>query len=102
MAPRVDGSLFCRPVPRRWLRRAQQVHCIPRVGRSALVVAWDRAELRRNAVGQIEEGLVDIAPAPAFGRVVTFDNRMSRRAEMFGGVAVRRVVAAADMTAGAT
>ena len=51
-------------------------------------------------VGQIDETLVDIAPAPAFGRIVALDDRMAAGVEMLGGVPVRRVIAAADMAAG--
>src|SRR5581483_9883490 len=51
-------------------------------------------------VAEVEERLVDIAPAPALRRVVALDDRVLRRVEMLGGVAVRRIVAAADMAAG--
>jgi hypothetical protein len=56
--------------------------------------------MRRRAIAQIEHDLIDIAPAPARGRVVTFDNRVPRRVEVPRRVPVRRVVAAPDMAAG--
>jgi len=57
--------------------------------------------MRRHAVRQVEIDLVDIAPAPSFGRVVALDNRMRCFVEMLGGMAIWGIVAAADMTAGA-
>jgi hypothetical protein len=57
--------------------------------------------MRRLAVGQIERDLVNIAPAPAFGRIIALDDRVGGRVIMFGGVLVGRIVAAADMAAGA-
>ena len=50
---------------------------------------------------QIEQDLIDIAPAPSLGWIVTLDDRMFRRMKMPGGVLVGRIVAAADVTAGA-
>src|SRR3569623_685540 len=63
-------------------------------------VPRDRPPLRRP-VGQIDHRLVDIAPAPALGRIIAFDDRVTGRMEMRGRVAVRRIVAAADMAAAA-
>src|ERR1051325_9003392 len=64
-------------------------------------IARDRPELWRSAIGQIEHDLVDVAPAPALGRIIALDHRMAGGVEMFGGVAVGRAVAAADVPAGA-
>src|SRR4051812_26040146 len=61
--------------------------------------ARDRPVLRRHVFAEVEKDLVDIAPAPAFGRIVALDDRVSAAVEMRGGVAVRAVVAAADMAA---
>src|SRR5258706_12659691 len=36
----------------------------------------DRTSLRRLTIGQVEEDLIDVAPAPALGRIVAFDDRM--------------------------
>src|ERR1700758_2579416 len=47
------------------------------------------------------EGVVQEAPAPAFRRVVAFDDRVAARLEMFARVPVGRFVAAADMAAAA-
>src|SRR3984893_11255956 len=63
-------------------------------------VTRDRTQLRRGAVGQIEPDLVDVAPAPAFRRVIAFDDRMPGHMKMLGGMTVRRVVATADVPAG--
>ena len=49
---------------------------------------------------RVEEHLVDVAPAPAFGRVIALDDRMPGGVEMLGGVACSGIVAAADMAAG--
>src|ERR1700674_501683 len=67
---------------------------------SKIIIARDRPVLRRGAVRQIEHHLVDKTPAPALGRIIPLDDRVSGGVEMFCGVAVRRVVAAADMPAG--
>src|SRR6266852_2732824 len=60
--------------------------------------------INRNAEAsepaQIGHNLVDIAPAPALGWVVTFDDRVPCRLEVSCRVPVRRVVAAPDMAAG--
>src|SRR5579871_5246027 len=64
-----------------------------------LVVTRYRAKLRRRRV-EIEEYLVDIAPAPALGRIIALDDRMARGMKMLGRVPVGRVIAAADMAAG--
>src|SRR5665213_2285910 len=59
----------------------------------------NRPALRR-LVGEIDEGLLHVAPAPAFRRIVTLDDGMAGSMKMLGGVSVRRVIAAADMAAG--
>src|ERR1700730_2966669 len=64
-------------------------------------IARNRPELRGRAVGKIEHDLVDVAPAPAFRRIIAFDHRMAGGVEMFGGVTVGRAVAAAHVPAGA-
>src|SRR5271157_3991249 len=66
------------------------------------VVAWDRTVVGRHAIGEIEQHLIDIAPPPSFGRIVTFDDRMSGRVVVLGGVPAGRLIAAADMSACAT
>ena len=64
------------------------------------VVAGDGTVVRRGPIAEVEHYLVNVAPPPAFGRVIAFDDRMPRLVEMFGGMAVRQLVAAADMAAG--
>ena len=56
--------------------------------------------MRGGAIAEVEHDLVEVTPAPAFGRVIAFDDRMARLVKMLGGVAVRRIVATADMAAG--
>src|SRR5215213_47821 len=65
------------------------------------VVARYRPVVWSFSVRQIEQHFVDIAPAPAFRRIVAFDHGMAGGVKVRGGVLVRRIVAAADMTAGA-
>src|SRR3954449_5176289 len=65
------------------------------------VVARYRSVVWSFSVRQVEQHFVDIAPAPAFRRIVAFDHRMGGGMEMRGRVLVRRIVAAADMAAGA-
>ena len=56
--------------------------------------------MRGGAVAEVEYDLVDVTPSPAFGRVIAFDDWMARLVKVLGGVAVRRIVATADMAAG--
>src|ERR1700751_5360177 len=69
---------------------------------SGSVIARYWSVMRRRAVAQIEHDLVDIAPAPALGRVVTFDDRVPCLPEVPRRVPVRRLVTAPDMTTGPT
>src|SRR5450432_2944975 len=57
--------------------------------------------MRRHPVRQIEQHFIDIAPAPPLRRIIALDDRMLGGVKMFGRVFVRRVVTAADVTAGA-
>src|SRR5262249_39484754 len=65
-----------------------------------LVVTRDRPDVRRHPIRQIEQRLIDVTPAPALGRIVAFDDRMSGAVEMLGCVLVRRIIATADVTTG--
>src|SRR5215471_3316978 len=60
-------------------------------------VARDRPVVRRGTPAKVHDNLVDIAPSPAFGRVVALDDRMAGLVKVLGCVSVRRAVAAADM-----
>jgi len=53
------------------------------------VITWDRTELRRDTIGQINKDLVDVTPSPTFRRIVAFDNRMTGGMKMLGSVAIR-------------
>jgi len=57
--------------------------------------------LRGGPVREVEEDLIDVAPAPAFRRIVTFDDGMSGLMKVLGCMLVGRRIAAADMAAGA-
>src|SRR5229473_594570 len=57
--------------------------------------------MRRLSVRKIEQDFIDIAPAPAFRRIVALDDRMLGGVEVLGRVLVGGIVAAADMTAAA-
>src|SRR5712664_3131982 len=57
--------------------------------------------MRRFPVRQIEQDFVDIAPTPAFRRIIAFDHRMRRGVEVLGRVLVGGIVATADVTAAA-
>src|SRR6267154_50693 len=63
------------------------------------VVARDRTVMRRLPVRQIEQDFIDIAPAPAFRRIVALDDRMLAGVEVLGGMLVGGIVATADVTA---
>ena len=59
----------------------------------------DGAVLWRGVAAKVDLHLVDIAPAPALGRVISFNDGMPRLMKMRSGVAVGRVIATADMAA---
>src|SRR5262249_26245687 len=63
------------------------------------IIARDGPVMRRHAVRQIEHHFVDIAPSPAFRRVITFYDGMLAAMEMLGGVLVLGRIAATDMAA---
>jgi hypothetical protein len=65
-----------------------------------LIVARDRTVVGRGAIAEVEHNLVHVTPSPAFGWVIAFDDRMARIVKVLRGVAVRRVVATANMAAG--
>ena len=65
----------------------------------ASIVSRDRTVVGRRAIGKIKRQLIDIAPAPPLRRIVTFDDRMSGRVIVLGGVLARRLIAAADVPA---
>ena len=56
--------------------------------------------MRGLALRKIEHDLVNVAPTPAFRRIISFYNGMLRGVEMSGRVFIGRIIAAADMTAG--
>ena len=64
------------------------------------IVARDRTVVLRGAIAEVEDDLVDVTPAPAFGWVIAFDDRMACLVKMLRGVPVRRAVATADIAAG--
>src|SRR5579871_1643835 len=68
---------------------------------SGSIVARDRAVVRRLAVRQVEQHLVDIAPAPAFRRIVALDDGMAGGMKMLGRVLVGGIIATADVAAAA-
>src|SRR3981189_1697566 len=65
------------------------------------VVARYRSVVWSFSVRQIKQHFIDIAPAPAFRRIIAFDHGMAGGVEMRGRMLVRRIIAAADMAAGA-
>ena len=67
---------------------------------AASVKARDRAVMRGGTTAEVEQDLVNETPSPAFGWVIAFDDWMARQVKMLGGVAIRRVVATANMAAG--
>src|ERR1700691_5613531 len=64
------------------------------------MIARDRTVMRRGPIAEVKHHLVNVTPSPAFGWVIAFDDRVPRLVEMFRGMAVRRIVATADMAAG--
>ena len=52
--------------------------------------------MRRRAITEIQHDFVNVAPAPPFGGIVTFNNRMTCRMKMPRCVAMRGIIAALD------
>src|SRR5471032_570803 len=65
------------------------------------IITGNRPNLRGDVAGQIEHHFVNIAPSPAFGRIIAFDDGMLGAVKMLGGMLAAGLVAAADMAAGA-
>src|ERR1700730_4204594 len=95
-------STNCRQACSRHHVASAGVHALPRAScvYANSNVARDRPILRRGTSAKIHCNLVDIAPSPAFRRIVALDDRVAGLVKMLGGVTVRRAVAAADMAAG--
>ena len=62
----------------------------------------NRPRVRGHPVRQVEIDLIDIAPAPTFGRIIAFNDGVRGFVEMLGRMAIRGIVATADMPTGAT
>ena len=60
----------------------------------------DRTSLRRRPIRQVKHDFVNVTPAPAFGRIIGFDDRVIGCMKMLRRVAVGRLITATDMTAG--
>lgn len=83
------------------LTRASPAPSQPSLQRGvASIKSRDRTYLRRRSIRQVKHDFVDITPAPAFGRIIGFDDRVSGCMEMLRRVPVRRLITATDMTAG--
>jgi hypothetical protein len=66
----------------------------------ASIKSRDGTYVGRRAIGQVKDGFVNVTPAPAFGRIIGFDDWVMGCMKMLRGVAVGRLVAATNMTAG--
>jgi hypothetical protein len=73
---------------------------LPRRPPTGSIVAGDQAQLRCWLASEINLDIVDEAPAPAFRRIVSLNDRMPGGVEVVPGVTMGRTVAAADMAAG--
>ena len=62
-------------------------------------VARDAAVVGRHVAAEIEHDLIDITPAPALRRIIAFDDGMAGGVEVFGRVAMGRLIATPDMPA---
>ena len=67
---------------------------------AGLIVARNRAALRRRAIREIKEHFIDKTPTPALRWVVAFNDGMSSGMKMLGGVPPRRLVATPHVSAG--
>jgi len=64
------------------------------------VISGNSIQVRRRPVRKIEHHLVDVTPAPPFRWIIGFDDRVPGSVKVFCRVAIGRLIAAADMTAG--
>jgi hypothetical protein len=65
------------------------------------IIAGYGSILRRSIFAKIKKNLIPVAPAPAFGGIVAFDNGVTGAMKMRGRVAVGRLIATANVTASA-
>jgi hypothetical protein len=64
-----------------------------------LIITWDWSILRCRVFSQVEEHFIHVAPAPAFGRVITLDNQVMRAVIMTGCMATWRLIATTNVSA---
>jgi hypothetical protein len=62
----------------------------------------DRPVVRSHAIRKIERDFVNVAPAPSFGRIIAFDNRVSGCVKVLRRVAIGGIVTAPNMAARTT
>ena len=68
-------------------------------GRKSLIISWDGSVLRCRVVSQVEEHLVHVTPAPAFGRIITLDDQVTGCVIMTGRMTARRLIATTNVSA---
>jgi hypothetical protein len=66
----------------------------------ALIITRDRPILRRRSIGKVKDNFVHVTPAPVLRWIVSFNDRVRRGMKVLGRMPVRRIIAAADVTAG--
>src|SRR5712672_846303 len=65
-----------------------------------LVITWDWSVLRCRVVSQVEEHFIHVAPAPALGRIITLDDRVTCCPIMTGCMTTWRLIATTNVSAG--
>ena len=68
-------------------QRARRLDSHPAARRDSVVLR-DGSVLWGHSIPEIKDHFVDVAPSPAFGRVVALDDGVLRGAEMLGGMLV--------------
>jgi hypothetical protein len=66
----------------------------------ASIKSRHRTSVRRRPIRQVKHDFINVTPAPAFGRIIGFNDRVIGCMKMLRCVAVGRLITATDMTAG--
>ena len=85
-------------------RPARQADCRPGTGPAVAanvtsIISRDKTVVDRWSIRKIKHNLVDVAPAPALGRIVALNDRMMRGVKMLCCMLAGRLVATTDVPA---
>jgi hypothetical protein len=70
-----------------------------RADQTNLIITWDWPVLRCRVVSQVEEDFIHVAPAPAFWRIITFNDQVTGCMIMTGRMTTWRLIATTNVPA---